>query len=76
MKKLFLTLLFACFAVAGIQAQKYALVDMEYRTLFSIFIFVPFCLFNPVHPHQVAQVSEALIVLSLGDRTVVKECVE
>ena len=30
MKKLFLTLLFAGIAVAGVQAQKYALVDMEY----------------------------------------------
>ena len=30
MKKLFLTILFACFAFAGVQAQKYALVDMEY----------------------------------------------
>ncbi|MBQ2807489.1 MAG: OmpH family outer membrane protein [Bacteroidaceae bacterium] len=30
MKKLFLTTLLFCFAITGIQAQKYALVDMEY----------------------------------------------
>ncbi|MBQ7878695.1 MAG: OmpH family outer membrane protein [Bacteroidaceae bacterium] len=30
MKKFIVTMIFCCFAAAGVQAQKYALVDMEY----------------------------------------------